>query len=247
MRRKILSSELVGSASYTTPGTYTWVAPDGVTSVCAVCIGAGADSYLSSGGDGGALAYKNDIAVTPGNSYTVFVPAGGSASRAYFINTETVSAGNGSARTGDGGGNGGTGATYNSDGGDIFLNISGSGGGAGGYLGAGGNGTSSLFGAAGSTGAGGTTGGTAPANPGGSYPISGAGGGGGISIFGTSGGVTLPQAAVGENGGDGNTYGGGGGARGIAGPSDPGDDGAGAGGAVRLVWGANKSFPSNAT
>ena len=63
---------------YTTPGNYVWRAPIGVTSVCVVCVGGGgAGNWLSPGGGGGALAWKNDIPVTPGKTYTVTVGAGG--------------------------------------------------------------------------------------------------------------------------------------------------------------------------
>jgi hypothetical protein len=67
---------------FSTPGTYTWVAPTGVTSVCVVCVGGGGASgkgrnWFGTGGAGGGLAYKNDITVVPGNSYSVSVGAGG--------------------------------------------------------------------------------------------------------------------------------------------------------------------------
>jgi hypothetical protein len=68
-----------GQSQYTTPGTYTWVAPAGVCSVSAVAIGGGGSStgYGSGTGAGGGLAWKNNIPVTPGQSYTVFVGSGG--------------------------------------------------------------------------------------------------------------------------------------------------------------------------
>ena len=71
-----------GEETFTTPGTSTWVAPPGVTSVSVVCVGGGgasgkADYYMGSGGSGGGLAYKNNITVVPGTSYTVTVGAGG--------------------------------------------------------------------------------------------------------------------------------------------------------------------------
>ena len=34
-----------GQAEFTTAGTYTWTAPEGVTSVCVVCIGGGGHGY----------------------------------------------------------------------------------------------------------------------------------------------------------------------------------------------------------
>ena len=51
------SSEVVGQQAYTTAGTYTFVAPAGVSSVSVVVIGGGgggqATSQTSFGGDGG--------------------------------------------------------------------------------------------------------------------------------------------------------------------------------------------------
>ena len=117
-----------GCQAYTTAGTYTWVAPAGVTRVSVVAVGRGASG-------GGALGYKNNYTVTPGSSYTVFVATAGSPS-SHFINTATLYAGggNGSAGgtyVGDGGGNGGSGCSNY-----------GGGGGAGGYAGNGGAGGS---------------------------------------------------------------------------------------------------------
>ena len=37
----VTTVDVVGQQEYTTPGTYTWIAPNGVTSVCVVCVGAG--------------------------------------------------------------------------------------------------------------------------------------------------------------------------------------------------------------
>lgn len=86
----ILSSgSVTGDILYDTPGTYSWTAPDGVTSVSAVCIGAGGAGtrgtspsdvdQLRRGGGGGGLGWKNNISVIPGQTYTVVVGAGGNA------------------------------------------------------------------------------------------------------------------------------------------------------------------------
>ena len=74
-----ISLTLAGQQEFTTPGTYSWTAPAGVTSVCVVAVGGGggAGLYNGGGGGGGALAYKNNISVTPGQSYTVIVGAAG--------------------------------------------------------------------------------------------------------------------------------------------------------------------------
>jgi hypothetical protein len=68
-----------GQQAYTTAGTYSWVAPSGVTSVSVVMVGGGggANSDGGNGGGGGALGYKNNLTVTPGSSYSVVVGAGG--------------------------------------------------------------------------------------------------------------------------------------------------------------------------
>ena len=129
-----------GQQAYTTPGTYTWVAPTDVTSVSVVAVGGG--GYFAGGG--GGLGWKNNIVVTPGSSYTVVVGARGidstatSAGQSFFINNTTVCGGAGGngytgaggTFTGDGGGNGGAGGGGFGGGAQ--------GGGAGGYSGNGG-------------------------------------------------------------------------------------------------------------
>jgi len=75
----VVTQPAVGQQTFSTAGTSTWVAPSGVTSVSVVCVGGGgAGGYMrGSGGAGGGLAYKNNITVVPGNSYTVTVGRGG--------------------------------------------------------------------------------------------------------------------------------------------------------------------------
>lgn len=260
----------IGQAEFLDAGTYSWTAPEGVTSVCVVCVGAGGGGRGSSsaggGGCGGGLGWKNNITVVPGNSYTVVVGAGGARSTSigfaggdsYFINTSTVAgfggAGgtsvanlNGGSYVGDGGGNGG---------GVPSPGIYGAGGGgAGGYSDNGGNGGASS--SSGSTGAGGGGGGG-----GGCGSADAAGGGGGTGIYGEgnngafgsgSGANSFP--AQGGSRGSGGSYapgsttrpstggfpGGGGG-----GADNTGEHGPGADGAVRIIWGEDRSFPNNA-
>lgn len=68
----------VGSQIWTTPGTYNWTVPSGVTFVSIVCVGGGgAGDEAAGGGAGGGLAYANKVPVTPGQTYTVTVGAGG--------------------------------------------------------------------------------------------------------------------------------------------------------------------------
>jgi len=90
--------------SYTLAGTYTWVAPSGLSpstvSIVAVGGGGGANTYPGfsrtggSGGGGGGLGYKNNISVTAGNSYTVVVGDGGRGATGYGASSEPNVIGN---------------------------------------------------------------------------------------------------------------------------------------------------------
>jgi len=197
----VVSNITPSQVAYTTPGTYSWTCPAGVTSVSVVAVGGGGGGgyqWSSGGGGGGGLGWKNNIAVTPGNSYTVVVGAGGpgNIANAYNSGTEggnsyfialttvagygcgrggtlgntTVSPAYGGGYNGDGGGSGGHGA------------ISGSwthaGAGAGGYAGNGGSGYSGTEGTGGAATHGGYYSST--------YGVS-AGGGVGLKGQGTSG------------------------------------------------------------
>lgn len=74
-------------AMYTYAGTYSWIVPEGCTSIAGVAIapggggarGASGDTNSSPAGGGGALSYSNAIPVTPGEELTIVVPNGGSA------------------------------------------------------------------------------------------------------------------------------------------------------------------------
>lgn len=238
--------------------------------------GSSATSSGGCGGGGGGLGWRNDITVVPGQSYSVVVGDGGAKSKdsdvnasaggsSYFIDIATVcgfgglggdrddSGGLGGAYVGDGGGGGGTGATE--------ATYAGGGGGAGGYSGSGGNGGSyAQSGTAGDGGAGGGGGG------GGSSDA--AGNGGGVGIFGegasgaggigsTSNGYNGYGGSGGEDGGrggglsqgstsfvnKGGDFGGGGGGA----DNTSGENGDGGSGAVRIIWGPNRAFPSTNT
>lgn len=119
--------EPIGSQVFTSSGT--WTCPDYVYSVSVVCIGRGGaagkftdvNGFVSyyHGGGGGGLGWRNNISVTPGQSYTVSV------GDSYFISLGIV--------RGENGGNGsvnntGIGGSYAGDGGFI-------GGNGGGYTG----------------------------------------------------------------------------------------------------------------
>lgn len=291
-----------GQVAYTTPGTYSWTCPSNVTSVCVVAVGGGAGGVWDeiSGGSGGGLGWKNNISVTPGNSYTVVVGAGGLANTtrvstsqnsdgtnggdSYFINTSIVKGGGASALVrntngynlagtpgnyvGDGGGNGGLGGTSANA---SFLSQSGAssgGGGAGGYSGNGGKGADADFGnnnrdtdATDGSGGGGGGGYAEAANR---EDLG--GGGGGVGIYGEG-----PSGAKGTYANGGKGYGGSGGADGVGrepggstlngvgrthggafgGGGGNGDNidetGDGGGGAVRIIWGTGRAFPSTLT
>lgn len=278
----IAADNTVGQQAYTTAGTYSWTAPQGVTSVCVVCVG---------GGGGGSRNTSADVAGNGGDSY--------------FIDTSTVAGfggtrggptsgtqgqinatyGRGGGYVGDGGGNGG----YSLNGSNPFYG----GGGAGGYTGNGGNGGdgngSGIITVAGGNGSGGGGGGGAWAS-GGGVGILGQGSNGIGSPTGTAGGVGQPTGGSGggsgvqyPNGNNatgfvGGAYGGGGagtyeisggggglgwknnipvtpgqsytvvvGAGGTRDPGAPAFCGAGGSGAVRIIWGADRAFPSTNT
>jgi hypothetical protein len=273
---------------YSTPGTYSWTCPAGVTSVSVVAIGGGgAGGYAigfpgnatprsPGGGGGGGLGWKNNIAVSAGTVYTVVVGAGGTSSgsagaNSYFISTSTVAgfggagghngwnsnysgsavAAQGGSYVGDGGGAGGTGAAGGSTYSTTTSGAAGAGGGAGGYSGAGGNGSSSSTGSAGSGGAGG----------GGSTPqpntIGPGGNGGGVGAYGQgsngAGGTTSSYSGKGGSNGTTSDYtgnairagsfGGGGGGATVSNNTTV-NGSPGANGAVRIIWGENRLFPS---
>jgi len=67
---------------YTTPGTYSFTVPEGITSVSALCVGGGGGAAGSgaaragAAGGGGGLVYGS-FAVTPGETLNIFVGASG--------------------------------------------------------------------------------------------------------------------------------------------------------------------------
>lgn len=223
-------------ATYTTAGTYSWVAPAGVTSVAVVAVGGG-------GFAGGGLAYGNNISVNPGCSYSVKV--GAATQQSYFINACTLYA-NGGKNCGGGGGGGSGGGTARNGGGTGGNGYSGAGG-AGGYSGNGGNGGNCGL-PCGAAGTGGAGGGGGKANLG--VPAGG-GGGGGVGILGQGASGAAGGQTVGGKGGSGGTNGGNGyfvccvglflGSAGSYG----GGGACGSNGAVRIVWaGGSRGTPS---
>jgi hypothetical protein len=76
-----VGAHTIDQQTYTTPGSYTWTVPAGVTSVAIAAIGGGGGGAQNvSGGSGGAgadLDYVNAVSVTPGQQLSVTVGAGG--------------------------------------------------------------------------------------------------------------------------------------------------------------------------
>lgn len=226
----------IGQQAYTSVGTYSWVAPAGVTSVSVVAVGGGAGN--AGGGaqaGGGGLGYKNNYTVVAGNSYTVVVGRAGppgylggtdlnNGGDSYFISTAVVKGGGGIGFSGNAGG------TYVGDGGgNGGLGGYAAGGGAGGYSGNGGNAAQSS-GVLGTNGSGG--------GGGGAYSWASGADGGGVGILGQGASGSAGDPGQPGSGGSGKTYGGG------AGNNNQ----TGGVGAVRIIWpGTSRSFPNTNT
>jgi hypothetical protein len=188
---------LSGSVLYQSTGTFSWTAPAGVTSVSVVCVGGGASAsgYFGVGGGGGALAYKNNITVVPGNSYTVVVGAGGlstgGSNNVTGVNggASSFTAGFGTMTAGGGTVTGGATANSGSATGGVPSGVYDGGGNGGGcpgpYSGGASAGASTSYygsgggGAGGYSGNGGSGGGSGSGSGSGSYTSATAGSGGG--------------------------------------------------------------------
>ena len=190
------------TVNYTTPGTSSWTAPTGITSITLVMRGGGggAGTYAS-GGNGGLVS--GTLAVTPGVTYTIVSAGGGGG-------TNSGAGGTGGGGTGGNSGvpkgGGGGGGSYFSNGGTLLV-AAGGGGGAG----------DNNFSAAGA--GGGTTGG-AGANAGGGGTQS--AGGAALAGYGSNGSLQQGGNAITGNpggGGGGGYYGGGAGVGGGGGSS----------------------------
>lgn len=194
-----ITAKQASCAAYTTAGTYSWVVPSGITSIAAITVGGGGGGRGGlnyGGGGGGALAYKNGISVTPGETLTVTVGAGGTAGSGNACGTGAGCGGastlkrSGTTLVGANGGQLGSnrfGGTVITGTGFSGGNGGWGGGGAGGYSGNGGNGGCANGAGYQPGGAGGGGGGglACATNSGGCLTIvSGAGGGGGVGIYG---------------------------------------------------------------
>lgn len=234
--------------------------------------GGGGGGYGGGGGGGGGLGYRNSYAVTAGTGYTVTVGAAGSGGgtpfgsgtaggRSDFIPSAGVVIGYGGSQGGGGSyGGGGSGGGYNGNGGGAGGqggngggDGGGAGGGAGGYSGSGGAGGG--YAANGSAGTGGGGGGGNGGNfysycCGSNIEYSSGGGGGTVGVLGqgingTAGGNTGSPAGS-------FNYGGGGSGGGIGYYQQSTcypytiyfSGGSGSKGAVRILWGTSRTFPS---
>jgi hypothetical protein len=220
--------------TYTTPGSYTWTVPSGVTSITVVAIGGGGGGGNSPNANGGSGAEVTSVlAVQAGDTVAIYVGGGGGS-------------------TAEGGGGGGL--TYVGDGSSNFIIAGGGGGGGGGPIedGAGGNagspgsaGVSVSGGGGGGAGSNGS-GGSAGSNSGPPSPFggtagslfidivtsgSGSGGLGGGVELGSAGGTGISSTVGnGGTGGRGFGAGGGGGGYGGGGGGGWGEPGLGSGG-----------------
>lgn len=253
-----------GQQTYSSNGTYTWVAPAGVTKISILTIGVGGPGSggLGGGGGGGGLAYRNNYTVTPGASYTVVINATNTTFDAANSGCGASSGNQGATGAGAAGGSGG-GLLYGTagysggaggNGGPSFVccgmtfSTNGGGGGAAGYAGNGGAGGTVTVppfqNTTGGNGSGGAGGGGGTQNNGNAYP------GGGVGSWGQGANGAGGSAAEGGRGspvsdsppplGGFNNIAWGGGMRGGFNSRSE--------GIVRILWpGTTRSYPSTDT
>ena len=110
---KVIPAPPKGQQEWSSPGTYQWICPVGVTSVSFVAVAGGQDGSTSGvtarGGNGGGLRYRNNVTVVPGNAYSIVVggrsPSGGNSS-AFGTTVGLGASSSGIAALGGPGGNG---------------------------------------------------------------------------------------------------------------------------------------------
>ena len=259
-----------GEATFLNAGSYNWTVPDGVWKVHVAAVGGGGggqNGWANPAGAGAGLGWKNEILVTPGSSVQVVVGSGGgnadNGGTSYFVDTNTVAGYGGGSASGDTSGpnSNGRGGGYVGDGGGAGGNANDwtGGGGAAGYTGNGGNKGSSGSGGSGAggnnysstwgTGAGGGVGMYGEGSSGNGFytPWNGNGSPGGGGNGGSSGDRGMwgenPWSGRGQSSNNiqGGNYGGGGGGPGTNWPSTSGN---GAPGAVRVIWGDGREWPT---
>lgn len=237
-----------GQIAYTVAGTYSWTVPEGVTSICAVCIGAGSTVEVSTNlyaGMGGALRWSNNIPVVPGEKLTI-VTGAASANLGYPSGALAYSKGNdtyiargtvrlisaaGGRQTADqqntdsigvGGGNGGARVV------NAAINNGMCGTGAGGYHGDGGGGVVN----------------NTPTDP-----TAGKSGTVGSNVIGgqtvSSGSIGTGSRLMGDSVLTGTTFGGGGASGRRSSDNGKAYTPGGIGG-CRIIWGKDRSYPTNA-
>jgi len=243
-----------GGQTFTTPGTFTWSCPAGITSILAECWGAGGGGGNGAGGNGGAgggggeYAAEPALAVTPGNTYTFVIGAGGSGGPGSFSTRGTGgTAGAATTFTGDSkvvtahGGGGGSGGGSKGSGGSGSSNTThhpgGNGAAASGHFGGSGGGSSAGNGASGNNGSGSS--GTPGGNGGNAPTAGGPGGAGGQGATASQGNAATPglMPSPGPGGG-----GGGGGYGSYNNYGKPG--GGGQAGQVRVSFGTQTPAPA---
>ena len=236
------------SDSSTQQVTVNWTVPTGVTSICAVAVGGGEPGEASNsdadGGNAGDLRYVNDISVTPGETLEI------AAANGWWGDKNQADGGN----SGKGGGSWikrGTGSQA------TYLVFAQGGNGSGTNVGTGSNGTNGTDGHTSRGGGGGKSGDydssfhITGSNNGSSVGYS----GGGVGISGSNENQSSwDSVGAPQTGGAGGRYvtsyirgsfGGGGGGFNTD-HANPNASSSGAPGAVRIIWGENRSFPSNA-
>lgn len=261
-----------GEVVYTSPGSFVWSPPMGVYRISIVCVGA-----AQKGGGGLGWINNYPVSPGDTYLINVGSPSGSTLSErsSFFISTSTVAGFGATNSTGGtyyapsgGGGNGGNGGSDSGGGAGGYTGNGGYGGSYSGY-----NNRAGAIGYPGGAGAGGGGGGgggpyviyysTYP-NYGVLRYTGDAGAGGGVGLYGQgasgnggAGSSNLEVAYPGTGGSNGNPgsstriggspYGGGAYNGGMYGGGGGGYAGIGGSGAVRVIWGAGRSFPYNAT
>lgn len=215
---------LPGQATYLTPGTYQWVCPEEVTEVNVLVMGPGqagsVSGLIASGGRGGAVRWRNRISVTPGVSYGIVVATAGGSNPAQTPNNITAPQSSSYAKSSAFGLLSG-----NYDQGSILVRDSNNGGGNGGL-------PSTASGSSGATAYGGAA---ARFDTDGQFGVPGYSGGTDVKTGQPTSRIVFSAGISG------------GGGIGIPAASNAGGNNAaflGAHGAVRIIWGTGRRFPT---